>query len=413
MMNELLLTIGSWISLLTRPLVALQIVTTGGIILASYYFIRPRITRNKPRLLFPIDIALWITLKASLYLFSSFGFPVGLSDFMTNAYFFWLILTGGRLLITSWLGIAQADIIYSRVIIPLYVVLLTGSAIELLTPLRDLAEITLFTSLGQDFTLDTVVLLLLFPYFWIVLSEFPVAWLARFLQVVLHISESGKRALQLILRYVIIGIGLIWMLNRIGLNSNGIAAIAGGLSIGVGFGVKELISNFISGLWLLFEGSVRPGDILFIDGDPCEVRKLGLRAAVLWRQRDNAELVVPNQEFFTTTTTYTGTDHLRRGEVQISAAYRHDPQQVLPLLLKAASSTELVLANPAPAVFLVAYGDSSINYIIRYWIANPMDNLTAKSLLSQAVWSIFADNGIEIPFPQRVLHTPPSIQPPR
>ena len=66
-------------------------------------------------------------------------------------------------------------------------------------------------------------------------------------------------------------------------------------------------------------------------------------------------------------------------EVQISAAYRHDPQQVLPLLLKAAGSVPLVLRDPAPAVFLVAYGDSSIDYIIRYWIANPMDNLTARS----------------------------------
>lgn len=388
-------------------MVALQIFSTGGLILAHVSLIRPRVIRFNPKLIYLVDFLLWALLKLSIYIFHALGCPVGLSDFMANAYLLWLFSDGIRLLLARWLSGAEVMKLYSRVIMPLYVVILTGAVINLLSPLEDLGEIKLFSSLGQDVTLYSVILLLLFPYFWFVLSEYPVALLARFLKAVLHISESGRRALQLILRYVIIALGMVWMLNRIGLNSNGIAAIAGGLSIGVGFGVKELISNFISGLWLLFEGSVRPGDVLFIDGDPCEVRKLGLRAAVLWRQRDNAELVVPNQEFFTTTTTtYTGSDHLRRGEVQVSAAYRHDPQQVLPLLLQAAGSVPLVLEKPAPAVFLVAYADSSIDYIIRYWIANPMENLSAKSLVSQAVWSLFAANGIEIPFPQRVIHPP-------
>ena len=69
--------------------------------------------------------------------------------------------------------------------------------------------------------------------------------------------------------------------------------------MGIGFGIKEIISNFISSLWLLFEGSVRPGEILMIIGDPCTVRKLGLRATQLRRGRDGAELLIPNQNFFT------------------------------------------------------------------------------------------------------------------
>ena len=76
-------------------------------------------------------------------------------------------------------------------------------------------------------------------------------------------------------------------------------AVAGGLSVGIGFGIKEIISNFISSIWLLFEGSVRPGEILMINGDPCTVRKLGLRATQLRRGRDGAELLIPNQNFFT------------------------------------------------------------------------------------------------------------------
>jgi small-conductance mechanosensitive channel len=84
--------------------------------------------------------------------------------------------------------------------------------------------------------------------------------------------------------------------------------------------VKEVISNFVSGIWLLFEGSVRPGDVLLYEGNPCEVRSLNLRAATLWRDSDNTELVIPNQIFFTSaTTTFTGTDHLRRSLVKIHA----------------------------------------------------------------------------------------------
>ena len=78
-----------------------------------------------------------------------------------------------------------------------------------------------------------------------------------------------------------------------------LVAVAGGLSVGIGFGIKEIISNFICSLWLLFEGSVRPGEILMINGDPCTVRKLGLRATQLRRGRDGAELLIPNQNFFT------------------------------------------------------------------------------------------------------------------
>ncbi|WP_369820027.1 hypothetical protein [Synechococcus sp. 1G10] len=100
---------------------------------------------------------------------------------------------------------------------------------------------------------------------------------------------------------------------------------------------------------MLFEGSVRSGEILFIDGDPCEVRSLGLRAAVLWRYRDSGELVIPNHDLFTTTTTtYTGSDRLRRSQVEVSAAYRHNPDTVIQLLEAVASST-------APVLLLLSY----------------------------------------------------------
>jgi small-conductance mechanosensitive channel len=222
-------------------------------------------------------------------------------------------------------------------------------------------------------------------------------------------SDGSRRAVAVILRYITVGAGLLWVANRLGFNATAILAIAGGLSVGLGFGIKEVFSNFVSGMWLLLEGSVRPGDVLFIDGDPCEVRSLGLRAAVLWRSRDNAELVIPNQTFFTaTTTTYTGSDRLRRTQVLVGAAYRHDPASVVALLEATARKVPGVMADPAPCGLVLSYGDSAIQYALRFWIPNPMNNISTCSAVNTAVWKAFRDEGIEIPFPQRVQYSMPA-----
>jgi small-conductance mechanosensitive channel len=195
--------------------------------------------------------------------------------------------------------------------------------------------------------------------------------------------------------------------------------VAGGLSVGLGFGIKEVFSNFVSGLWLLFEGSVRPGEVLMLDGDPCEVRRLGLRATLLWRDRDNAELLIPNQTFFTeAATSYTASDRMRRSQVMVGAAYHHDPAEVIALLEATALQVPRVLPEPAPKGLLLSYGDSAINYALRFWIANPMDNVTICSEVNQAIWHAFKREGIEIPFPQQVQHQllgspgAPVLQPP-
>jgi small-conductance mechanosensitive channel len=184
--------------------------------------------------------------------------------------------------------------------------------------------------------------------------------------------------------------------------------VAGGLSVGLGFGIKEVFSNFVSGLWLLFEGSVRPGEVLMIDGDPCEVRRLGLRATLLWRDRDNAELLIPNQTFFTDqATSYTATDRMRRSQVSVGAAYHHNPAEVIALLEATALEVPRVLRQPAPKALLLSYGESSLNYALRFWIENPMDNVGICSEVNQAIWCAFEREGIEIPFPQQVQYEMP------
>ena len=174
----------------------------------------------------------------------------------------------------------------------------------------------------------------------------------------------------------------------------------------------ETISNFISIIWLLFEGSVRPGEILMINGDPCTVRKLGLRATQVRRGRNGAELLVPNQNFFTQEAeSYTAGETSRRDVVAVGAAYHHEPSQVIAVLEEVARQHEKVLQYLPPAAFTVDFADSSINYKLLFWVRNPLEAFGVGSDLRQALWMASDEKGIGIPFPQRQVYPmewPPS-----
>jgi potassium efflux system protein len=311
-------------------------------------------------------------------------------------------------LLSRWLPVEAVHQLESRLLRPAYLLLVVLAIINQLDSVADLAAIPVGDWFGVPLTLGRLFMACVIIYLVIVGSDAPARGMAWLLQRALMLSDGSRRAVAVILRYLTVGLGLVWVAKHLGLNATAILAIAGGLSVGLGFGIKEVFSNFISGLWLLLEGSVRPGDVLFIDGDPCEVRSLGLRAAVLWRDRDNAELVIPNQTFFTaTTTTYTGSDRLRRSQVLVGAAYRHDPADVVALLEATASGVSGVLADPAPRGLVLSYGESAIQYALRFWIANPMNNISTCSAVNTAVWQAFRNKGIEIPFPQRVQYSLP------
>ncbi len=403
-MRLFLYEISGWLGYLARPQVLIQVLI-GMALYASYsIWIRPRLLGRGHRLEFLGSLGLLMALRLSAVMLGWWGFPNGLAHYMAQLFGLWLLLALVRLLSRRWFSDEAIERFYTQLVRPLAVLVVVGSLINQLDSLIDVGQIPLITLFGEPLNASGIVLILTIPYFLVVVSGYAVVGVGGLLQRLLAFSNGTRVAVELVSRYVVIALGLLWVLKRIGLNTTAIAAVAGGLSVGLGFGVKEVFSNFVSGLWLLFEGSVRPGEILFIDGDPCEVRSLGLRAAVLWRDRDNAELVIPNQDFFTTTTTtYTGTDRMRRSQVEVSAAYRHDPDTVIQLLEAVARSSPRVLPQPPPKALLLSYGESGINYALRFWIENPMNNAGIKSEVSSAIWHRFSEEGIEIPFPHRVL----------
>ena len=403
-MRELLLEVLGWLGYLERPTVLLQLaVAIGLMVLQRFAARRNWLPRLRPQLYTPLAL---LVLAASCLLLALLGLPYGLSGPLGVLWLGWYGLNQLQPLLQRCLGAETARQLDSRLLRPAYLLLAALMLITTLDSIRDLAVAPLGSVLGVPVDAGKLFNAALITYLVLVGSGPPAAGVAWLVQRALSSSDGSRKALELMLRYTVVGLGLVAVGVHLGINTTALIAVAGGLSVGLGFGIKELFSNFISGIWLLFEGSVRPGEVLMLDGDPCEVRSLGLRATLLWRDRDNAELLIPNQTFFTqAATSYTASDRMRRSQVSIGAAYHHNPVEVIALLEATALEVARVLPQPAPKALLLNYGDSAINYCLRFWIANPMDNVVICSEVNQAIWRAFRDNSIEIPFPQHVEYS--------
>jgi potassium efflux system protein len=403
-MKELLLEIFGWLGYLERPAVLLQLGLVIAVLLLTRQARRRRWLPSLPVLAYPplglLALALGCGVLALL------GLPQGLASLLGLQWLGWFAINLLHPPLARWLSPQRLHQLESRLLRPAY---LLGAALVLIQEVdnvNDLAVIQLGELLGVSVSFGKLFNALVVVYAVLVGCGPPAAGVAWLVQRSLGLSDSNRTALELMLRYLVVSLGLVGVAMHLGINTTALIAVAGGLSVGLGFGIKEVFSNFISGIWLLFEGSVRPGEVLMLDGDPCEVRRLGLRATLLWRDRDNAELLIPNQTFFTTAaTTYTASDRMRRSQVSVGAAYHHDPATVIALLEATALTVPKVLPTPPPKALLLNYGDSAINYALRFWIANPMDNVGICSDVNQAIWQAFRRDGIEIPFPQSVQYT--------
>ncbi len=367
----------------------------------------PWLARVKP---LANETLLWLCLTgASTWLVATTG--VGdLARYLTRFYAICLLSRFGLVVLRLYLPSKVVKATDLRVIRPL---LLLVGILLFYSQFADLNQLwsTQILHWGNDhLTLGALIMLVFGTYFVTAGAELPALAAAEVMRRAFELNGPTHRASALVIRYSLAAFGLVLILAYVGVNPTLLAAVGGGLSVGLGFGLKEVFSNFVSGLWLLLEGAIRPGDVLLLESgkgeDPCEVLELGMRATTLWRDRDNVELVVPNQTFFTQSmVTYSGLrDRRRRGQVLIGAAYRHPPETVISLLEATALSIPRVLQQPAPKGLLLGYDESAITYAIRYWIENPMDGVGVASEVGIAIWNAFHREGIEIPFPQRVLH---------
>lgn len=208
-----------------------------------------------------------------------------------------------------------------------------------------------------------------------------------------------------------IGVYCLWLLyglvslNLLGISLANFAVIAGGLSVGIGFGMQTMISNFISGLILLFDRSIQPGDVIELNGLWAKVESVNIRNTLV-RTFDNAKIFVPNSDLIANqVTNWTHRNDVRiRQDVAVGVAYGSDVAEVKRLLREAAEEHPAVLSKPEPWVIFTNFGGSSLDFVVRFWVRHVDLGISACSEIREAIDAKFREHGVEIPFPQMDLH---------
>lgn len=192
-------------------------------------------------------------------------------------------------------------------------------------------------------------------------------------------------------------------INSVGIDLSGLAILTGAIGVGLGFGLQKVISNLVSGVIILLDKSIKPGDVISLGETFGWIQTLGARYASVVT-RDGKEYLIPNEDLITgQVVNWSHSNEYVRLDIFFGTAYGDDPHQVRALAIEAATTVERVLDYPKrPVCHIVGFGDSSVDYILRFWIKDPTGGLTnIRGGVYLALWDAFKANGISIPFPQR------------
>ena len=220
-----------------------------------------------------------------------------------------------------------------------------------------------------------------------------------------HVSAGMKVALAKIARFFLITFASLIALDSVGIDLTALAVFGGALGVGLGFGLQRIASNFISGFIVLFDRSIRPGDVITVGTKFGWVQELRARYIVV-RDRDGVETLIPNETLVTTEViNWSYTDSNVRMKIPVQVSYSDDPEQGMALMLEVARKTKRVLQDPEPACRLIEFGDNGITLELRVWINDPQNGTAnVRSDVNVGIWRAFKTAGITIPFPQRDVH---------
>ena len=236
--------------------------------------------------------------------------------------------------------------------------------------------------------------------------------IARFVRFVLegdvlprlNLARGVPGAISSIMTYLIIGFGIIIAMVTAGIDLSSFALLAGALGVGIGFGLQDLVRNFISGLILIFERPIQIGDAVQVDDISGRVLKSGIRSSLI-KTWQGAEVIVPNGILISNKlVNWTLSDQLRRIDIKTGVSYGTDVKLVMQTLLKCATDHQQILTKPAPYVLFNDFAESYLEFELRCWTSNYTDWIFIKSEIMVAIDEAFTKEGIVIPFPQRDLH---------
>ncbi len=211
------------------------------------------------------------------------------------------------------------------------------------------------------------------------------------------------------MRYVVLVVGLAIGVHSLGINLTALFAAGAVFAVAIGFAMQNIVQNFVSGVILLAERAIKPGDVLEVDGRLVQVRDMGIRATVA-RTLDEEDIIIPNSQLVASSVkNYTFRDSLYRLRATVGVTYSSDMARVREVLEATAAKIDWRSAAQAPRIFLNDFADSAVVWEVSVWMDNPWQMSRRRSELNEAIWWALKEAGIVIAFPQVDVHFDPPV----
>jgi small-conductance mechanosensitive channel len=275
---------------------------------------------------------------------------------------------------------------------------------EIVLQISKIMNYTLFELNQTPVSISSIIMFIIMMVIFLISSRIINNLILKRILIRFQIDESKTYTMLRINHYIIMIIGAVVAFQFVGINLSGLAVIFGLLSVGIGFGLQNVTSNFIAGLILLFEQPIKIGDRIMVGDTEGDVTAINIRSTTI-RSLNNVSIIVPNSEFVSSNVVnWSHSDPKIRLVIEVGVSYHSDLDTVLRSLQEVAEEHPEVLKNPLPDVLFRNFGDSSWNMVLRAWIKHPYKHHIIRSELNCAIVRKFRENQVEIPFPQRDLH---------
>lgn len=307
-----------------------------------------------------------------------------------------------------WIRLAAAIILdrfWAKVFTALALVIAVLHILGLLTPSIELLDNIGFVLGGVHLTLLSVIKAALVIF---ILLRFGI-WISDQMEkkvaTIDSLTPSAHVLLSKVIKISVVGLVCVIGLNSIGLDLSALAVFSGAIGVGIGFGLQKVVANFISGIILLMDKSIKPGDVIQMGDVYGWVTDFkGRYASVI--TRDGTEYLIPNEDMITQQViNWSYTNSRIRVKIPVGISYDDDVHQARKLMIEAAAEFDRVLKDPGPACLLKGFGDNSIDLELRFWIEDPQNGLAnIRSEIMLNIWDSFKRHGVQIPYPQRDVH---------
>ena len=337
---------------------------------------------------------LWLLLVIAERAGARFGLDVKLVGIAATLTALWIVLRGSTLLFRDAM-MARLVAVAAWVIAALDITgLLAPTAAAL-----DSAAVTVGT-MRLSLLLGAKAVLIIGVLLWAALA------LARLIgsriEHLAGLSLSVQTLARNLVKIVLVFLALLIGLNAVGIDLTAFTVFSGAIGVGLGFGLQKIVSNFVSGIILLAERSIKPGDVIEIGNTHGFVSSLGARYTSV-RGRDGKEYLIPNETLITNqVVNWSYTSPYVRLDLAFAVAYGSDLRLVRRVAIEAAQATERILEAPEPVCHVTEFADNGVNLLLRFWITDPANGvINVKGDVFLALWDRLVENAIEVPFPQR------------